>query len=67
LPGRVRDDNTFPPVILLLGHRFNHETKLPAFGNFETSQIKKENTKPVVEVVPYEDGWPEYDEPVFDF
>jgi hypothetical protein len=30
-------------------------------------QIKKENTKSVVEIVPYEDGWPEYDEPVFDF
>jgi hypothetical protein len=29
-------------------------------------QIKKENTKPVVEIVPYDDGWPEYDEPVFD-
>ncbi len=27
-------------------------------------QIKKENTKPVVKIVPYDDGWPEYDEPV---
>ncbi len=30
-------------------------------------QIIKENTKAVVEIVPYDDGWPEYDEPVFDF
>jgi len=31
------------------------------------AQMNKENTKPVVEIVPYDDGWPEYDEPVFDF
>ena len=30
-------------------------------------QIIKENIKAVVEIVPYDDGWPEYDEPVFDF
>ncbi|MCP3888134.1 MAG: hypothetical protein GY702_04580 [Desulfobulbaceae bacterium] len=30
-------------------------------------QIIKENTKAVVEIVPYDDGWPEYDEPVLIF
>ncbi len=29
-------------------------------------QILKEDKKPVVKIVPYDDGWPEYDEPVFD-
>ena len=30
-------------------------------------QINKENTKPAVEIVPYDDGWPEYEEAVLDF
>ncbi len=30
-------------------------------------QIIKEYTKAIVEIVPYDDGWPKYDELVIDF
>jgi len=29
--------------------------------------IKNENTKPVVKIMPCDDGWPEYEETVFEY